>query len=166
MSVSEAYPELYHYTGITGLKGIIESQTLWATHHAFLNDAEEIIHFRGLLPKVLNPIVGAAVREYAGRTHVNRLQIEQRGGVDQVSEETTNIFVRIAYRTMFGDKDNPPLAEPYIVSFCTANSKREKDHGLLSQWRGYGKEGGYAIVFDTQKIQKLLLMEVEKKGHF
>ena len=34
--------ELYHYTGIHGLKGIIESQTLWATHYKYLNDAEEV----------------------------------------------------------------------------------------------------------------------------
>jgi hypothetical protein len=31
--------ELYHYTGIHGLKGIVESQTLWATHYKYLNDA-------------------------------------------------------------------------------------------------------------------------------
>src|SRR5262245_39979140 len=38
--------ELYHYTGIRGLKGIINSQTLWATHYRYLNDTEEVTLFR------------------------------------------------------------------------------------------------------------------------
>jgi hypothetical protein len=32
------------------------------------------------------------------------------------------------------------------------------ENGLLSQWRGYGKDGGYALVFDTKK-----LMEAQKE---
>ncbi len=48
--------ELYHYTGIHGLKGIVESQTLWATHYKYLNDAEEIRHFRDRLPDILRPV--------------------------------------------------------------------------------------------------------------
>ena len=48
--------ELYHYTGIHGLKGIVESQTLWATHYKYLNDAEEIRQFRDRLPDILRPV--------------------------------------------------------------------------------------------------------------
>ena len=33
--------KLYHYTNIYGALGIINSQTLWATHYGFLNDPEE-----------------------------------------------------------------------------------------------------------------------------
>lgn len=31
-----------------------------------------------------------------------------------------------------------------------------KKHGLLSQWRGYSRDGGYAIVFDTASLSQLL----------
>ena len=48
--------ELYHYTGIHGLKGIVESQTLWATHYKYLYDAEKIRHFRDRLPDILRPV--------------------------------------------------------------------------------------------------------------
>lgn len=53
---------------------------------------------------------------------------------------------------------NEPLAEPYITSFCTPlkNDSRVGTHGLLSQWRGYGKDGGFAIVFETEPLFNLL----------
>lgn len=34
----------FHYTTATGLKGIIESKSLWATDHRFLNDPSEFTH--------------------------------------------------------------------------------------------------------------------------
>lgn len=40
---------LYHYTDAAGLKGIIESGTMRATHIAFMNDASEYLHAVSLL---------------------------------------------------------------------------------------------------------------------
>ena len=40
-SVLTFSPELYHYTSIAGLKGIIEENGLWASDNRFMNDAEE-----------------------------------------------------------------------------------------------------------------------------
>lgn len=45
MKVSDVYPELVRYTTPSGLKGIIESQCLWASHARFLNDSKEIDYF-------------------------------------------------------------------------------------------------------------------------
>lgn len=36
--------ELTHYTTLSGLLGIVESNTLWASHAAFLNDKSELLH--------------------------------------------------------------------------------------------------------------------------
>jgi hypothetical protein len=33
---------LYHYTNASGLKGILESNSLWATDAEFLNDVQEL----------------------------------------------------------------------------------------------------------------------------
>lgn len=52
-SISQTHPELFHYTGISGLEGIVKSQTLHATHAAFLNDAAEIRAFAVRLPEIL-----------------------------------------------------------------------------------------------------------------
>lgn len=60
------------------------------------------------------------------------------------------------------------LAEPYIASFCTVSGlekgvrNRVAEHGLLSQWRWYGRKGGYAIVFDTEQFLELL-KDVDEK---
>jgi hypothetical protein len=39
---------IYHYTGIEGLKGILDSQEVWLTDYAYLNDSAELRHGLGL----------------------------------------------------------------------------------------------------------------------
>ncbi len=34
----------YHYTTAAGLRGILESKSLWVTDHRFLNDTSEFTH--------------------------------------------------------------------------------------------------------------------------
>ncbi|EJG2383281.1 hypothetical protein HMPREF1144_0490 [Klebsiella sp. OBRC7] len=43
--------KIYHYTDLNGLKGIIESGSLWATHFSFLNDSNELTHGMNCLVK-------------------------------------------------------------------------------------------------------------------
>jgi len=40
----------------------------------------------------------------------------------------------------------------YITCFCKPSSKEDFLHGLLSQWRGYGLDGGYALHFSRKKL--------------
>ena len=40
---------LYHYTSLEGLRGIVDSRTLWATDIRYLNDAQELHHFGQLV---------------------------------------------------------------------------------------------------------------------
>lgn len=64
-SVAEEHPELFHYTNITGLTGIIQSQTLRATHYAYLNDSEEVRHFhKNQLPSFLQKGAKKAFNEF------------------------------------------------------------------------------------------------------
>src|SRR5262245_57640525 len=64
---------LYHYTDATGLKGIVESGALRATHIAFMNDASEYLHAVSLL--VQN------IREARART-LSPLQIKLLDGME------------------------------------------------------------------------------------
>jgi DUF2971 family protein len=145
--------ELYHYTGINGLKGIIESQTLWATHYKFLSDAEEITNFRNRLPNVLHPVLKTV---FGGLTPEQRaILLREHGNIDKaLDEEPKNLATAMYNATFFGTRDDPPFAEPYITSFCSVDrgDKRIAYHGLLSQWRGYGPQGGYAIIIDTDEL--------------
>ena len=118
--------ELMHYTNASGLKGILESQTLWATNALFLNDSEEIKLF---LDERLPDLV-------------KRVSIE--GNLSgKIDENNVNTTLR---NLMLND------APPYISSMCSPVDKRTQQHGLLSQWRGYGRDGGYALVFDREKL--------------
>ena len=51
-----------------------------------------------------------------------------------------------------------------MVSFTTHSGIFDRDkyhrlHGMLSQWRAYGNDAGVALVFDSEKIKKLLEQE-------
>ncbi|MEK7791899.1 MAG: DUF2971 domain-containing protein, partial [Pseudomonadota bacterium] len=159
-SVAEEHPELSHYTNAVGLAGIIQSQTLWATHYAYLNDSEEIRYFgTDRLPNLLQTVGETYLNELIAQDQKKQLSIDQCRGkgeiIDQFVKETLVAQENILFGNQNGKK---PLTEPYIASFCTTKDEdnRVKDHGLLSQWRGYGQEGGYAIVFDTSRLSNLL----------
>jgi hypothetical protein len=40
----------------------------------------------------------------------------------------------------------------YITCFCKPTGEEDFHHGLLSQWRGYGSDGGYALHFSRKKL--------------
>ncbi len=44
----------------------------------------------------------------------------------------------------------------YITCFYRPRTKEDFYHGLLSQWRGYGPDGGYAIQFNRSKLKKYI----------
>lgn len=45
---------LYHYTGIGGLIGLVDSRCVWASHVYYLNDSREILHAVEVLRSVLS----------------------------------------------------------------------------------------------------------------
>jgi Protein of unknown function (DUF2971) len=49
-------PTLFHYTDAAGLKGIVESGVLRATHVAFMNDASEYLHAVSLLTQEIDQV--------------------------------------------------------------------------------------------------------------
>ena len=152
-SVSEEHEEVYHYTTALGLAGILRSQQLWATHIAYLNDDEEHTgFFDHRLPKLLDAPIREAVAERM-RTADGRGLIESAevGGPDRAIEEFKRTLPDLA-RQVTLDINNP-----YVVSFCSGNAHHAPNDGLLSQWRGYGPDGGYAIVFDSARLEEILL---------
>ncbi len=151
--VSKAYNELFHYTTSAGLAGIISSDCLWATHAAFLNDAEEMTHFFDVR---LHDIVLAEARAYA-KELAQDPQIEQdmnaEGGIEKLAQDQAAQLVSWLRSTTLS------VNEPHIFSLSAVPNNRIRHSGLLSQWRGYGNDGGYAIVFDTKKLEHLLDLE-------
>ncbi len=158
-SLAEVHPELFHYTNAKGLAGIIESKSIWATHYAYLNDSEEIRFFlKHRLPNLLRAVVNESFDELIVKGMIKQSVIDQQGG----KEKVINSFIQKTQDANEKILINDALAEPYIASFCTTFGLEKgiydqvAKHGLLSQWRGYGHEGGYAIVFDTKQFYGLL----------
>jgi hypothetical protein len=147
----EEHEEVMHYTNASGLYGIVASRTLWASHTSFLNDIEEV---DGLFDRVLPEILKAQVERYFQEVE-NLSELTRVGcllGIDIVPHFMKKIV------------DNCKEAESraqdhYVVSFCTTDETWISEHGLLSQWRGYGLDGGYAIVFDSAGLESLLAEE-------
>lgn len=166
--VYEEHRHLYHYTDWAGLEGILGSQTLWARHYKALNDTSEVQHMRGLLYRETHRIVNNIMRRDARRSFKYKRFLKKHGGVSKCSRMVAKQSVDIFYRTTFeGDDSGEPFAEPYVVSFCahTNHDRYVQDNGLLSMWRAYGNDGGYALVFDTKRLSKCLDSEAKYYGY-
>ena len=70
--VSESHPELFHYTDLTALEGMLASGTLWATHARHLYDSSE---FEQMWDRI-KPRLAVYFLE-AARSHPNRLSEHQ-----------------------------------------------------------------------------------------
>lgn len=55
--------------------------------------------------------------------------------------------------------------QPFVVSFCTHKKEYERQNGLLSLWRAYGRDSGYSIAFETKPLVDMLNHEAEHHRH-
>ena len=152
-TVAEEHNELYHYTTAAGLEGILRTQQLRATNIAYLNDSEEHTGFfdrrlPSLLDNTMRQIITDVKKEPDGHA-----RIEASGGEENALAEAEKLLTWIRDETL-------EFNTPYTASFCLPS--KTSDNGLLSQWRGYGVDGGYAIVFETKGLEQLL--DLEAKG--
>jgi hypothetical protein len=154
---AHSYPELHHYTNFAGISGIFESQTIWATQFCYLNDSSEVSLLRDPLTVALKRrFLRALVDRQRGSLRL-QMFLRKHGGAPRVAEGDADRLVQILHENIFGGG----LAVPFIASFCSHvnDQSYEKENGLLSQWRGYGKDGGFCIVFDTAAFVTILEAE-------
>lgn len=147
---------LYHYTSATGLSGILKSNSLWACSTRFSNDSSE---FEYAKQQVYTRIHEHMKREFPSWP-LNEDALEELkkayGSIDnaiaQEAQKSVDIYYKVSMRSL----------HPLSVCFCSHESSYEQENGLLSQWRGYGDRGGYALVFNKNRIQKLMKEESDK----
>lgn len=126
---------LYHYTDASGLLGIVESATLWATDVRFLNDTQDATYARADVIRAIsdfpNPMGDPSTE---GTPPLESLL--ERGPADEweTARRLTVAFV---------DYDRVSM---YVSCFCESDD-------LLSQWRGYGSDHGYAVGFDASALE-------------
>jgi hypothetical protein len=115
-SVVEAHPELYHYTGAAGLKGIIiESNSFRATYFADMNDAQEIHALRVHLVDELKKRLETAVKQA-------RLQNLPKDSVlwkPDAPQRLARVWGNALYRAVFADDAAEQTAFCCVASFCS-----------------------------------------------
>src|SRR5260370_29584283 len=138
---------IFHYTNAEGLKGILSSKTLFATDCRFLNDTGEVGVIRNLVLPVLETEIAEMIPKLVERQFV-RWFYEFHG--ERGNRCQAGGFFEPLIKLM---NNVSPL---FVLSFCRHDERsKEFDPGLLSQWRGYGDEGGYAIEFDDAGVDNL-----------
>jgi hypothetical protein len=161
LDVLAEHPELHHYTDGRGLEGIIGSNMLWATHYADLNDGTEIVHLRDLLRGELVERFRRIVQRVRVRSKVDRA-VRQAGGLAAAATSVADDLIKSLYDSAFERDDNVSeisrtAGSAFIFSLCTHSTEPyERANGLLSQWRGYGHDGGFCLVFDTARLAEML----------
>ena len=158
-----SHPELHHYTTFPGLEGIIRSSSLWASHFSDLNDTTEVTLFREPLLRAVTESFTEVIKSKQSASGYIQQAITANAGIHNFAARVAKDFVEGLYKVTFENVGSFSFAEPFIASFCShaADQLYEKEHGLLSQWRGYGGDGGYCIVFDTVKLSELLGREFD-----
>jgi hypothetical protein len=108
--------------------------------------------FNRVLPEILKPEFERYIEEYEHLA--DYIQAASSTVVDQLDPRLGKI-VDVFHEAETRSQNH------YVVSFCTTDHEWISKNGLLSQWRGYGLDGGYALVFDTQGLDSLLPAESE-----
>lgn len=115
---------LGHYTSGTGVRGIVEGKSLWASHVAFLNDASEFEYAFTLAREIIE--------------RINSLREDWAPRYPKLAELITHESTHL-------ERGNLP--DVFVTSLTTKTED-------LSQWRGYTSAGdGYTVLFDAEKLR-------------
>lgn len=153
--------EFHHYTSREGLKGILQTNSIWATHFSSLSDSSELFVLKQPFEVDLSQAIKSFLIRKMKLSFKERRSIDKFGGADAVSRSLAHDLIDAVYKVAFRGGPDEPLAEAFITSFCShaKDQKYEQENGLLSQWRGYGRTGRYALVFDAHELDALLAEE-------
>jgi len=134
---------LFHYTSAGGLKGILESQCIWATDSAFLNDSSEIRYAGLAVERHLDNMIGhlKLLDPQPGSEEKKRLHY-----ISQAKEALAEL----------NNADEYTGSAPYIVDGATYVSCFNANPDQLSQWRGYGGHG-YSVGFTKAGLNRLVI---------
>lgn len=162
-TASETNPELFHYTSVDAFRSIYDFRTFWATHYEDLNDSSELSRFVLRIRDFIAPTIRDIFGELTRCDKEISVAVESKGGIDAVVSQEAAKQSDLLHRSIFGEEGLPHV---FICSFCTHDSgSYEAEHGLLSQWRGYGTGGGVALVLDKNGIAERMTHEKDVFSH-
>lgn len=131
---------LLHYTSADGLIGILQNKEIWSTAYYCTNDESELAAGKG----ILTPVFMRATHKMVQDNDPLVRNFSARGV--EILEYARGFEQRI-----IGHIFHHLCA--YITCFCKPTGEEDFKHGLLSQWRAYGVDGGYALQFSRKKLK-------------
>ncbi|ARR10780.1 DUF2971 domain-containing protein [Paenibacillus bovis] len=124
--INENFDNLYHYTSIQGLEGIVTYGCFWVTHVKFMNDSSENSYFWGVLKEVID--------DFAKMHPENSVRKGFVAELNKVMDIHTKVMNVINH---------------YVLSFSTQSDS-------LSMWNYYGKNDGYCLGFSKNEIIEVM----------
>jgi hypothetical protein len=163
-SIAASHPLLYHYTREHAFRSIVLNNTLWTTSFEDLNDSTEFRRMRAPLAEKLGERFVPAVEAFSGRGQWETDAVRRQGGVEPGARKAGKRVMDALYKAAFGIPARERLHTCFVASFCShAPDSYAEQNGLLSQWRGYGGDGGFCLVFDTERLESLI--EEEQRAY-
>ena len=170
--VSEEFPEVFHYTSVAALKGILLTNELWATSIKHLNDSSEMKMIWPMVEKETVEHLEIELRSFVRAKPELEAGLSDIGGSNRVATIDGQMLTSLMrYYFVGGDGGKTDRQPPYVVSFTThcgdsPNDEYCSKNGMLSQWRAYGGHEGVAIVFDTRGLEEFLEQEGKEFEYF
>lgn len=153
----------FHYTSSAGLFGILQSGCLWATHYRFLNDSKEFTAARASLEKFIEKQIHILL----ARLKVNHgFQLDPDLDRKAVASEEAQRLVDAFYDATLGNNDGGLIGvDGYVFSgfCCGPDESNAFNNGGLLNWATYGRDGGFALQFNPNKLETLLKEETTRQ---
>ncbi len=135
--LSQDAEEIYHYSDVNGMLGVIDNQQFWATKNDFLNDYKEHNFIIDILGKVTNQSVGIEL--------------------DNIKKAIKRYFDSISYKKNI-EKSNDMLDEfidddilkDYLNEVYLISNSTNPDN--LTLWGNYSNFVGYNIGFNRKSL--------------
>lgn len=102
--------QLFHYTTVEGLLGILGGQCLWATHSAYLNDPSEIVHAHSIIQQALE---------------------------DEAKAEEHPWAKELLFRARYAIHPDDGMYQYFVISFCEDADLLSQWRGYSNRSGGY-----------------------------
>jgi hypothetical protein len=138
---------LYHYTDQSGLLGILDSKSIWATHIRYLNDASEFIHGINIARQCIKEMeikVDSVIKEFPD-------DVSFQNKTQKIGDVTKRYF-----NSLLNNLHETPV---FVTCFFDSEKSEYRSQSQeigesLDQWREYSKgSSGFSIGFDKNAIE-------------
>ena len=122
--VSEIHSELFHYTTISSLKGIIGTNTFWATRATHLNDSSEMELIWPQLNNLLTSYLEEEIELHLRRNPDDAERIDSLGGASKVADKDGSIMAALMRSKLLGYDVNTDRSPCPFHLFHRASQRR------------------------------------------